>query len=227
MRYRVPPKRWNPDIVINQLATVYGVTIQWKPFGDMQKNIRGPYVHGCVPEEETVVFATNRGLEAGVEVYLHELVHVITQAPYSTIDQQPEEHMLFQFERALAKEVLDRYDYERVVKWQEWTMMRVVGDGVALGSYPYYWSTRWWKEGYRRCRLVGLLDNDNRPTFERADWWKLPIELEAVGRSTFSKRETDRWTELHAYDKKERRIRHTEWERLRSARYRLLAGPSL
>lgn len=128
--------------------------------------------------DRTVVFSRS----ATVDVVLHEIVHVIAQPPCVEITFMPEDFVLLQFERAIAKAIRDPEILRHVIIYQEGTTVPLIcADGGWLGGVFDYTRSRGWRAGFRRARELDLLDDRNRPTWSPANWTpKLLLEAREV-----------------------------------------------
>jgi hypothetical protein len=172
MRCDVTVRSMSPSVVLD-LAERYGVSVRWfHRRTEIQSKFLGPSDQGCDPATRTLYFNRMATADAGIEHYLHELVHVITQPPWLGINETPEELVLFQFERALARATFERWAYDRVVDWQEETSV-YKEDYPVLAEEGCYQRTGYWRLGFAIARRVGLLDARNRPTFLWPQWERL------------------------------------------------------
>jgi hypothetical protein len=163
------------ESIITDLAARYGVKVRW--VDAVPECYSGPMGQGCDPSRREVYFE-NHNAFAEIEHYLHELVHVIVQPPWPfwSIRKCPEEFILFQFERALARATFEPWAFEQVINWQHETAVhisgRFVGD-LCLGDLKPYYYEPFWRAGFGYCRALGLLDKENRPTYEWPRWDRL------------------------------------------------------
>lgn len=159
--------------VILQIAEAYGVRVLFRAgHPNIPHRFQGPMAHGCNPRRRTLYVDSLWEDNGPIEWIFHELVHVIVQPPFWEMNETPEEFMLFQFERALAQACLEDWAYRQVLAWQETTLTDRIGM-PALGSIPNYRKQTFWRDGYAFCREVGLLDGDNKVTWERPAWGRL------------------------------------------------------
>ena len=159
-----------------RLAKAYGIRIVRMPKFHIPDAYRGPTGHGCDPIRKKVFIATDIG--SRYETIIHELVHVIVQPPWAqwTIKSTPEEFILMQFERCLARAFFDMEIVDSVKAWQEETGLFIVGDReypMRLGDFDRYWQTHFWRHGFALCRTLGLIDHQNRPTLKMPKWGRL------------------------------------------------------
>jgi len=164
-------------------VTVKEVPVGWPPPDGVT---RGPKGHACSPSTRTIFlnprdtrhsapyYQRVHGINWEPENYLHELVHVITQPPWQNIEHTPEDFILMQFERALAAAYFSPWAYDRIVHWQECTEVSATGTSLGtlteLGVSQPYFRAAWWRAGFVFCRKLGILDENNRPTFRWPDW---------------------------------------------------------
>lgn len=157
------------------VASRYGITVKWvDQQGAVPRTLRGPKGHGCSPEKRAVYFVDDKEFpyEHVAEAYLHEVVHVIVQCPWRKnwgIDSVPEDFLLLQFERALARSVCSTREFRRVVEWQKNTCVHMHAGDELWVNHKYRFSPEW-KRGFQVARVLGLLDARNRPTFSWPDW---------------------------------------------------------
>ena len=169
------------EFVVTDLCERYGVTTL--QVDSVPRRFEGPMGHGCNPKKRLVYFETGNWLCQEIEMYFHELVHVITQPPWWTIKQTPEEIMLFQFERALANATMEDWAYDRVVDWQHMTAVTISGrypGDLCLGDLKPYEDEPFWKLGYAICHRVGLLNAKGRPTYQWPDWSRIEPQKDAI-----------------------------------------------
>jgi hypothetical protein len=158
-----------------QVAEKYGIRVRWvKSPSDVPHLLRGPQGHGCSPERRVVYFVGGDKYHYSPEGYFHELVHVIVQCPWKCweIESIPEDFLLLQFERALARQTYDKRTLRRVVEWQEETCVHM-HHSDELGMYSEYRRSKLWKYGFKVARVLGLLDEQNKPTYAWPNWKKL------------------------------------------------------
>lgn len=110
-----------------------------------------------------------------VEAQLHEVVHVITHPPGCRLSMVRENFMLMQVERELARTMLTKAEFHRVVSWQRETTVHDEDDLFDIGR-RYWEDDELWLDGYRRAIQVGLLDRQRRPTFARPVWPEDPVK---------------------------------------------------
>lgn len=157
----------NPNVVT--LAKRYGVKVQpLECLRTPETGTRGPRGHGCDPASRTVFLESSKW---DVEVQLHELAHVIVQPPWWPMVDVPEELLLMQFERSLARVALDNKSLRRTIAWQHETEVSVFCS--MLEELEGYERSGFWRLGFRLCRMLGILDARRRPTWRWPDWQKL------------------------------------------------------
>lgn len=100
---------------------------------------------------------------------LHEVMHAYLDWPEPLT--MVEHGLLLQVERAIAKEIFSPERYGKVVEEQEENYVWWA-EGMTLGSVEAYACEDFWKAGYATGRLLGVLDQDDRPTFEAPNWDK-------------------------------------------------------
>lgn len=166
------PVRQMSETVVEDLAHLYGIEVRW--VDDVPRRRSGPASQGCDPKRRLLYFLKKDTIfNSEIEHYFHELVHVVVQPPWRrwSISDTPEEFILFQFERALARATLEEWAFERVVDWQCNTYTRILQSH--LDSDPRYDKRGFWRLGFKMCRVLGLLDQNNRPTYRWPDWSRL------------------------------------------------------
>jgi len=169
------------DPVVLDIAAKYGIAIKGHDYKipiAIPRRFQGPAYQGCDPKRRTLYFVESP--YSDVEHYLHELVHVVVQTPWWSIKKTPEELLLLQFERSLAKSTLEDRAYKKVVRWQEETNVEIAGKYRSLGELSNYTSQPFWRMGYKICRRVGLLDAKNRPTYRWPDWSQIEEQKDAL-----------------------------------------------
>lgn len=159
-----------------RVAVLYGIRVELIDDNSMRYDgerpspnaTRGAEGNWCDPSLRTVY------LEPGREVqeYFHEVVHTIVQPPWWNIDNTPEDFMLMQFERALARATLSKKEFNAVVCWQEETQCEITNGGP-LRRIKNYDHHKFWRTGLDISRRIGILDTHNRPTFKWPDWKKI------------------------------------------------------
>jgi hypothetical protein len=112
--------------------------------------------------------------EVSDEFVFHELCHLILHHPRLG-PEVPEELILMPFELALARTFMDADQLERVHELQEKTTLMT---GDELGDFSNYTRRWFWKEGLARCRQLGILDAQNRPTWRYPDWSRIELKGE-------------------------------------------------
>lgn len=174
------------EFPITTLADIYGITVETEQrYWRFPDTSGGPAGGGCSPFRR-IIYIEDHML---VREAFHELCHVLCAVPwmgFATLNDLVEEkhngisgicegQMLMQFERSLARAVFDQDCYEGVVEWQEQTLV-VPKKGKKeryLERIRRYRRQHFWRDGFGRLRRVGLLDENNFPTFEWADWSNL------------------------------------------------------
>ena len=159
---------------------------------DIPDRYEGPMGQGCNPKKRLVYFENNSAW-AEIEHYFHELVHCIVDVPWWPIAEAPEEFILFQYERALARATLEDWAVERVVDWQHETGVVISGKypgDLCLGDLAPYENKTFWRFGFQACRVLGLLDARNRPTFKSPRWERLAPYAHDIRRYFETKAET-------------------------------------
>jgi hypothetical protein len=171
---------------ITELAEIYGITIETEqPWFRLKDTSRGPQGGGCSPLRRVIYVEEHMVLREN----FHELCHVICAVPWAGcaslgsldplgfdgISGICEGHMLMQFERSLARAVFTEDQLEDVVEWQSQTQVLLKRGGRLryLEKIRRYTRQGFWREGFGRLKRVGLLDENNFPTFAWADWSKL------------------------------------------------------
>lgn len=174
------------DCPITELAAIYGIKVEdLDRYYRYYDTTRGPNGGGCSPIRRIIYIEDHMVLREN----FHELCHVICAVPWAGcatlgaldplgfdgITGICEGHLLMQFERSLARAVFSQDQLEDVLEWQEQTqvMLKKGGRLRYLERIRRYPRQGFWREGFGRLRRVGLLDENNFPTFEWADWSKL------------------------------------------------------
>jgi len=160
-----------------QIATKYGIKVVWTMRAvDVPSEFRGPRDHGCDTRKRIVYFIEDpenwTSWTSGPEAFLHEVVHVIVHCPWGvewTIDTTPEDFVLLQFERSLARALYSKENFRRVISWQRDTLV-FMHNFDELSVYPEYYRSKLWKRGYQVARVLGILDAENKPTFQWPNW---------------------------------------------------------
>lgn len=132
----------------------------------------------------------NGKIEREVERDLHELCHIICQAPWCGADDVGEDWMLMQVERCIARALFwprNERAYRSIVNWQEVTASQFYDN--ELGMVDNYTHTTMWKDGMARGRSIGLLNDRNEPTWRMPRWSRMPKRL----RSIKDHQPPDRW----------------------------------
>lgn len=174
----------------SSLREIYGITMEMYPErvpGQRAPATAGPLGPGCDPSTRTL-FVDPWELSRGVsesnrpEAFLHEIVHIIVQPPFWTIDQAPEDFILMQFERCLARCYFKDGVRKRIKDWQAITVCTAsdcsLQDVEDVTGTPY-WNTIWWRAGYGFCERLGLIDGNRKPTGKYPDWSVLePVQEE-------------------------------------------------
>ncbi len=169
------------ESVILDLAARYGVSVKFVPERGVPQRYEGPEGQGCNPAKKLLYVEDTPWAE--IEHPLHELVHVIVQPPWWSISKTPEEVVLFQFERALARATLEDWAVGRVIEWQHQTGVTISGrypGDLCLGDLRPYENEPFWRFGYALCRRLGLLDDRNRPTYRWPDWSRIEPQKSAI-----------------------------------------------
>lgn len=160
----------------------YGVKIV--EMDEVPDALRGPRLAGCSVSMNQVfvprgwrdpVDAHDRQfcIDEEPETYIHELSHIICQPPNGTISDVPEDWLLIQFERQLARYAMPT-TIQRVIMWQHETEAPLVcAPACVLSEFGNYRRDPAWQRGFCLAQKVGLLDSHRRPTWRRADWSKL------------------------------------------------------
>lgn len=135
----------------------------------------GPMGHACDVHTKAVWF--DHFAADGVHTLLHEVMHCVLHPPWCGIDDVPEDLVLMQYERAIARQYFSPRGYQHVVDWQkvtsvEWTNPETGRSYDELGSIPHYTRSRFWREGFRALRAMGALDAAGRVTWALPDWRK-------------------------------------------------------
>jgi hypothetical protein len=174
----MPVKEMSESIIL-EIAARYGIKVVWTM--GVPSKFEGPALQGCDSRKRVLYFREDKrgDVEVSIEHYFHELVHVIVQPPWRrwSIERTPEEFILFQFERALARAVLEDWAYDLVVDWQCNTYAHILT--FSLDHDALYERRAFWRLGFKMCRMLGLLDQKNRPTYRRPRWDRLtPFEAE-------------------------------------------------
>ncbi len=144
----------------------------------------GPRGHWCHPKTKSVWW-DSLPLD-DLETVLHEVCHVLMDPP-GGIEQLSEDVVLMPFERTLAKQILSKEGYDKVVDWQvtgtqiEWWDTKQKKFYGELSKVPNY--TRWWhwRQSFKALRAMGALDRHNRITWRWPNWNKAPSETFARG----------------------------------------------
>jgi hypothetical protein len=162
----VTPQVWAPQIA--KLAARFNVRIElttWKeahPIG----RLNGPSSYAGMDLTERIVWYT---ADAELEHVLHEIMHIVTNPPGVDHEYVPEDFLLMQFERCVARTISPRV-YARVVDWQLETVAPLIVPEAALGEILNYEKTKPWHEGFDRARRLGMLDASNHPTWVLPQW---------------------------------------------------------
>lgn len=116
---------------------------------------------------------------AGPEDVLHEMSHIVCQCPDGGLDDFCESWVLLGFEMAVAKELWEpgTQEFKDVTAYQYVTQIRHPMDRrrvVPMPDIPYELVDQMLGQAMGRCRTLGLLDADDRPTLKEANWagWK-------------------------------------------------------
>lgn len=161
---------WRPRI--ERVAERYQVDLC---ASDDRQELDGPSSYAGLHLEKRIVWYSDLAKPQHV---LHEIMHVVTHPPGLGISEVPEDMLLLQVERAVAR-TLGRAIYADVVDWQHETEAALMSPGSMLGDVPNYGRRRTWHDGFALARRLGVLDGRNRPT------WALPCWTETLRRDAW------------------------------------------
>ncbi len=166
------------------IAAHYGVTIREREpgeasYGEMSNSSRS----NVVPWKNLVLLGP--GSYFSVDELLHEVAHCICYVPVFKdmdfrrgISQVDEGDFLMPFERQIGKACFDGRLLEMILEYQAvtsvWDIPDSYGCPTELGCIEDYENHPRWQRGIRIAQQVGLLDKAQQPTFEKADWTKVP-----------------------------------------------------
>lgn len=110
---------------------------------------------------------------ATFERVFHEIAHIVTAPPDIDYETVPEDFLLLQLERCWCRhlKVGDKL-LRAVLKWQGGTAVPLISEeeNAMLDEVADYERSYAWRQGFRRLRKIGLIDNSNRPTLRSATW---------------------------------------------------------
>jgi len=158
---------------IFEIARRYGVGVEYHPEVPETQKLAGSSGMGCDVERRVVLIEERVRGKEDPETLLHEIVHVIVNPPGVGIEVIHEGWILLQFERALARQALTEEEYAAVVDYQTATSIDLYEDDkwiCILDDAPEPEKLSFWQEGVARCQLLGLLDEENRVTWQPPDW---------------------------------------------------------
>jgi hypothetical protein len=156
-------RTWMPRI--EKLAAGFGVTLETTSWGNHGK-LNGPSGNTGMSLEQRKVWYT---VEANLPQVLHEIMHIVTNPQGEDHEYVPEDFLLLQYERCVAR-TLGKFSYEQVVRWQLETVAPLIVPEAGLGEILNYEKTKPWLEGYDRARRLGLLNVRNEPTWALPTW---------------------------------------------------------
>src|SRR5207253_1298887 len=101
---------------------------------------------------------------------LHEVVHCIFAPPPELARMLAPEHLgLLQYELALARHVF-AHRPRSVADVRAYQGITFVDDARKVADWLRPDQTRWWRAGLAFAHAIGLLDDDEQPTWRRASW---------------------------------------------------------
>jgi len=110
---------------------------------------------------------------ATFERVFHEIAHIVTAPPDLDYETVPEDFLLLQLERCWCRhlKVGDKL-FRAVLKWQGGTTVPLISEeeNAMLEEVADYERSYAWRQGFRRLRAIGLIDDSNRPTLRPAAW---------------------------------------------------------
>jgi hypothetical protein len=103
---------------------------------------------------------------------LHEIAHAYTHPPFFSLEDCPEDFVLMQWERSVARHCTPGI-YDAVVEWQMESEAKHP-DCALHAVYEQcgvsYTHTSWWRSGFALLRKLGGLTTRGRPTFRPLAW---------------------------------------------------------
>ena len=159
-------RTWVPRV--EKIAASFDVRIglmTWEE-GRSARRLNGPNGNAGMSLTERTVWYTQ---EALLQHVLHEIMHIVTNPPGEDHEYVPEDFLLMQFERCVARS-LGKFICEQVIRWQLETVAPLIVPEAALGEILNYEKTKPWLEGYERARRLGLLNGRNKPTWALPTW---------------------------------------------------------
>jgi hypothetical protein len=158
-------KTWLPRV--EQIAACFNVRIERTTWEEGRENkLNGPSGNAGMRLSERIVWFTK---EATLPHVLHEIMHIVTNPPGISHEDVPEDFLLLQFERCVAR-TLGEKTCAQVVDWQLETVAPLIVPEAALNEILNYEKTKPWHDGFERARRLGLLDNSNKPTWALPTW---------------------------------------------------------
>lgn len=176
------------DPIIQHIADIFDITIlDFEGYNTLQvlldsgsniRNISCSPVMGHIDARRKLVAVPEN---VNVEYVFHELCHIICAPPFYDLDPKgtediPEYWLLMPYERELARSCNSPHLLDAVSSWQYET---VVDDFYPLhrtelrdygSTDEELFRTNLWQLGLWRARQVGLLDENNYPTFKYPNW---------------------------------------------------------
>ncbi len=158
-----------PDVF--EVARRYGVKLQLVPQFDPRAK-GGPTGQAALRFAPRAVCYSPLASRAAI---LHEVMHVVLTPTrrvtgrdmHRTIELLPEEFVLLQVERAVAR-AMDEITRQGVIAWQIETEVWLMSERlIELRRIPDYEQTPGWRGGLAVARSLGVLDDAGQPTW----WW--------------------------------------------------------
>lgn len=149
---------------------IYGEDLQWGPAnaGRARRQAR-------LPQDSVVI---RWDLWNDLDMVLPDIWHEIMRLICWRDDQSNEDLLLVPVEEAYTKACLPGSRQERVLR-ELWTHAHPYAQRLRVENLeddPHFRRRKFWLDGKRIARQVGLLDDKNYPTFKYPDWSKLSEE---------------------------------------------------
>jgi hypothetical protein len=156
--------------LLEKLAAAHGITLCTIEKGsELLSKLNGPNNHAGLDIEQRVVFI---GPTSRFQHVLHEIAHVVTAPPDIDYETVPEDFVLMQLERCWVEEfgLADSRAGAEFLDWQLETVAPLIQPDTMLGDVWDYDEHEAWGAGYRRARELGLVDINNKPTYQLPTW---------------------------------------------------------
>lgn len=159
-----------------EIAERYGIIVEYLSEIPQKNTLAPGMAFGCDPARNILFIREDyKGKEnLSIAEGLHEVMHILLTPPGTDIGYIHEAWVLLQFERAFSSQYLSPEDHEQVLDYQDMTSLDLWEEGSVcfdiLADVPNPEEKDWWQEGLARARRVGLLDEQNKVTWQRPTW---------------------------------------------------------